>query len=62
MAFKVDKREDSKIKIHLKFLMRKEGVKAMQGARMRGRKAMQAWSIEEEARCKQVARNSQGFH
>jgi len=38
MAFKVDKREDRKIKIHLKFLIRKKGVKVMQGARMRRRK------------------------
>ena len=35
MAFKVDKREDRKIKIHLKLLIRKKGVKAVQRARMR---------------------------
>jgi len=54
MAFKVDKREDRKIKIHLKLLIRKKGVKVMQGARMRRRKPMQGWCAEEEARCKQV--------
>jgi hypothetical protein len=62
MAFKVDKREDRKIKIHLKLLIRKKGVKAVQRARMRRRKPMQGWYVEEEARCKQVGRNFQGFH
>jgi len=62
MAFKVDKREDRKIKIHLKLLIRKKGVKVMQGARMRRRKPIQGWRAEEEARCKQVGRNFQGFH
>jgi hypothetical protein len=72
MAFKVDKREDRKIKIHLKLVIRKKGVKAVQGARMmmmmrrrrrrRRRKPLQGWCVEEEARCKQVGRNFQGFH